>query len=69
MFRDRSPEAWIASWRRYYGPILKAFDAVGEAGAPALQADLLELIAKFNRSNDGTAVIPSEYLEAVIVTR
>jgi ubiquinone/menaquinone biosynthesis C-methylase UbiE len=69
VFRDRSPEAWIASWRRYYGPILKAFETVGEAGAPALQADLLDLIGQFNRSNDGTAVIPSEYLEAVIVTR
>ena len=69
VFRDRSPAAWVASFRRFYGPILKAFDTVGDAGAAALEADLIELIGRFNRSGDETAVIPSEYLEAVIVTR
>ena len=69
VFRERSPEAWVASWRTWYGPILKAFDAVGEAGAAALEADLIEVIGRFNRSGDGTVVVPSEYLEAVIVTR
>jgi ubiquinone/menaquinone biosynthesis C-methylase UbiE len=69
VFRERSPVAWVASFRQFYGPILKAFDAVGEAGAAALEADLVELIGRFNRSGDGTAVIPSEYLEAVIVTK
>ena len=34
----------------------------------ALEADLLDLIARFNRADDGTMVVPSEYLEAVIVT-
>ena len=56
-------------WRRYYGPTLKAFEAVGEAGREALEADLLDLIARFNRAEDGTMVVPNEYLEAVIVTR
>jgi ubiquinone/menaquinone biosynthesis C-methylase UbiE len=68
-FRYRSPEAYIQYWRRWYGPTLKAFDAVGEAGRGALEADLLDLIARFNRANDGTMIVPSEYLEAVIVTR
>jgi SAM-dependent methyltransferase len=69
VFRDRSPQAWIESWRTWYGPILKSFDAVGAAGASALEADLLEVIGRFNRADDGTMVVPSEYLEAVIVTR
>ena len=69
VFRYRSPEAYIDYWRRYYGPTLKAFEAVGEAGREALEADLLDLIARFNRADDGTMVVPSEYLEAVIVTR
>jgi len=68
-FRYRSPQTWVDYWRRYYGPTLKAFEAVGEEGRAALEADLLENIARFNRADDGTMVVPSEYLEAVIVTR
>jgi ubiquinone/menaquinone biosynthesis C-methylase UbiE len=69
VFRYRSPGTWIDYWRRYYGPTLKAFEAVGEDGRAALEHDLLELIARFNRADDGTMVVPNEYLEAVIVTR
>ena len=50
-------------------PTLKSFEAVGESGREALEADLLRLIAQFNRATDGTMVVPSEYLEAVIITR
>jgi ubiquinone/menaquinone biosynthesis C-methylase UbiE len=68
-FRDRSPEAYIAYWREFYGPTLKAFEAVGPDGAAALEADLLELIRSHNRATDGTMVVPSEYLEVVIDRR
>jgi ubiquinone/menaquinone biosynthesis C-methylase UbiE len=68
VFRYRSPQTWIDYWRRYYGPTLKAFEAVGEDGRAALERDLLDLIARFNRADDGTMVVPNEYLEAVIVT-
>jgi SAM-dependent methyltransferase len=69
VFRDRSPEHYVEYWRRYYGPTLKAFEVVGDAGRAALETDLLELIDQFNRADDGTMVVPSEYLETVIVTR
>ncbi len=69
VFRDSSPEHFVDYWQRYYGPTLKAFATVGETGAPALRADFLELIARFNRADDGTMVVPNEYLEAVIVKR
>ena len=68
-FRDRSPEHFVEYWRTFYGPTLKAFDAVGESGRAALEADMLDLIGRFNRADDGTMVVPSEYLEAVIVKR
>ena len=32
----------------------------------ALQRDLMALIGQFNRSGDGSVVVPSEYLEVVI---
>ena len=68
-FRARSPKAFIDDWKRWYGPTLKAFQAVGEEGAPALESDLLDLIARFNRAADGTMAVPSEYLETVIIRR
>ena len=69
VFRDRSPQHFIEYWRQFYGPTLKAFETVGDTGRAALEADLLELIGRFNRAEDGTMVVPSEYLEAVIVKR
>jgi hypothetical protein len=70
VFRDRSPESWIEYWRRYYGPTKKAFESVDGASAQlALETDLIDLIARFNRADDGTMVVPTEYLEAVIVKR
>jgi ubiquinone/menaquinone biosynthesis C-methylase UbiE len=68
-FRDRSPEHFVEYWRTFYGPTLKAFDAVGDAGRAALEADMLDLIGRFDRAEDGSMVVPSEYLEAVIVKR
>ena len=69
VFRDRTPEHFVDYWRRFYGPTLKAFETVGAAGEAALEADLVELIGRFNRATDGTMVVPNEYLEAVIVKR
>ena len=65
-FRDRSPEHFIEYWRSFYGPTLKAFESVGESGRAALEEDMLELIGRFNSAQDGTMVVPSEYLETVI---
>ena len=67
-FRYRSPEHWLEVFRTWYGPVLKAFGALDAKGQEALKADIVELIARFNRSGDRTVVAPSEYLE-VVVTR
>ena len=66
VFRYRSPEHWLHVFKAYYGPILKAFAALPPAGQSALEHDLKALIGKFNRSGDGTMVVPSEYLEVVV---
>ncbi len=69
MFRYRSDDHWIDIFRTYYGPVLKAFEALDTEARAALTADLKALIARFNTAHDGTMVVPSEYLEAVIVKR
>ena len=66
VFRYRSPAHWLEVFRGYYGPLLKAFAALPPAGQDALEADLVALIARFNRSGDGAMVVPSEYLEVVV---
>jgi ubiquinone/menaquinone biosynthesis C-methylase UbiE len=66
VFRYRSPAHWIEIFKTYYGPLLKAFAALEPARRETLQHDLEVLIDRFNRSGDGTMVVPSEYLEIVI---
>ena len=68
VFRYRSPAHWLEVFKTYYGPVLKTFAALEPAAQAALQGDLLALIDRFNRSGDGSMVVPSEYLE-IVVTR
>ena len=69
VFRYRSPQHWIDTFRTYYGPIYKTFNALDAAGQQSLTADLIGLTQQFNRATDGAMVLPSEYLEVVIRTR
>ncbi|MFD2262735.1 class I SAM-dependent methyltransferase [Lacibacterium aquatile] len=64
--RYRSPDHFIQIFKTYYGPMLKAFDALDASGRLALNNDLIALIARFNRSNDDTMIVPSEYLQVVL---
>ncbi len=67
VLRYRSPEHWLDVFKTYYGPVLKAFGALPPEGQAQLAHDLLSLIAQFNRATDGTMVVPSKYLEVVVV--
>jgi len=68
-FRYRSPEHFLDVFKSYYGPMLKAFAALDATNQQGLRNDLLALIGKMNRADDGTMVVPSEYLEVVITKR
>lgn len=65
-FRYQSPAHWLDLFRTYYGPIHKAFLALDDAQAALFEADIYKLIERFNVSQDGTMVVPSEYLEISI---
>lgn len=69
VFRYRTPEHFLDVFRRYYGPMLKAFEALDQRGRAALSHDIIDLIGSFNRAADGTMVVPGEYLEVVVTRR
>lgn len=68
-FRYRSPRHWLEIFRDYYGPVLKAFAAIEPEARSGLETDIYALLTELNTAIDGSLVIPSEYLEAVIVKK
>lgn len=67
-FRYKSPTHFVDIFRTYYGPVLKTFAALDPTQRQVLEDDLYALMREFNIADDGTLVIPSEYLE-VVATR
>ncbi len=65
-FRFLSAEHWVEIFRTYYGPMLKAFAALDEAGQRRLHEALIALLEKWNVGGDHSLVVPGEYLEVVI---
>jgi SAM-dependent methyltransferase len=66
-FRFRSPEHCLDTFRGYYGPMLKAFEALDAAGQDRLYDDLLDLMRRFNRSGDATLAAPAAYIDVVAI--
>ena len=56
---------WLEFRRQNYGPTMRAYAALDPAGQEALSTDLRAVADRFNRADDGTMVIPNEYLEVV----
>jgi ubiquinone/menaquinone biosynthesis C-methylase UbiE len=69
VFRYHSAQHFLDVFRTYYGPMLKAFEALDEAGRKALASDIVDLVGRFNTSGDDTMVVPGEYLEVVVTRR
>jgi SAM-dependent methyltransferase len=67
VWRFASAQQYLELFRTYYGPTLKAFEALDAAGQAALARDLVELVERLNRADDDTFLVPSEYLEVVAV--
>lgn len=68
-FRYRSPAHWLDVFRTYYGPMNKTFGALDTEKQAAFAQDLMSLMESLNRSGDDTLVLPSEYLEVVIIRK
>ena len=66
VFRYRSPAHFIEVFRTYYGPVHKLYAALDAERQADLTRELFALLEQHNRADDGTLVLPSEYLEVVI---
>ena len=67
VFRYRSAQDWLDTFRTYYGPTHKAFGALDSDAQAAFEAELLALAGEHNTSSTGTFRVSSEYLEVIAV--
>jgi hypothetical protein len=68
VFRYRTPVEFFETFITYYGPTVKAWAALDEAGRSSLRHELVNLAASSNRNDDGTFAATSDYLE-IVATR
>lgn len=67
IFRFRSADDYIGFFRTYFGPTIKAFEAIPPDRQGALARDLTAAIHQFDRNKGaGSVAIVSDYLEAII---
>ena len=66
VFRYRSDVHFLEVFRTFYGPMNRTFAALDAHQQAAFTEDVLTLMAAGNRATDGTLVLPSTYLEAII---
>ena len=68
-FRYLSSAHWIQIFRDFYGPTHKAFAALDAAAQAALERDIVALLERLNVAGRSSLIVPSEYLEVVVVKR
>jgi SAM-dependent methyltransferase len=62
-----SPESFVDSLLRFYGPTMTAFEAAQRAGRPGeLQDQLLKLAMSQNKSKNGGTFIPATFLRVTV---
>ena len=69
VFRYRSLRHYLGILQTQLGPTRETFRTLGPAGRESLAGDVADLVNRFNRSDDGTMVVPSDYLEVVVTRR
>lgn len=68
-FRFQSAEEFATFFRQWYGPTLKAFEALEGAARDALESDLVALARRCDRLGTDATAIPATYTEAVAIRR
>lgn len=65
VFRYRDAEEMVEAFKTFYGPMVKAFEALDPEGGSGLRNDLVNLCNSLNTATDGTLRVPAEYVEVV----
>jgi SAM-dependent methyltransferase len=65
-WRFPSPEHQVEFFTTFYGPTNRALAAVAPDRAEAFKADMLDVVKRYNVSDDDTLVLRMDYLEAII---
>ena len=68
-WRFPAAEDFVAFFRTWYGPTLKAFAALEGAAQEALERDLVDLARRSDRLGGDAIAIPATYTETVAVRR
>jgi hypothetical protein len=60
----------VSFFRTYYGPTLRAFDALSIKRREALEHDLISLAKRYDRNaGTGPIAIAADYLETIVVRK
>lgn len=66
-FRFRSPAEYVEFFRQYYGPTLKAYATMDEAGQQRLTGDIEDVVRRYDRRGAGAIAVPAMYLETIAI--
>jgi SAM-dependent methyltransferase len=70
VLRDRSAEENVEFFRTFYGPTLRAFEALPAERQTELNDNLIALVNRYDRNaGSGPVAIAADYLETVIVRK
>jgi SAM-dependent methyltransferase len=68
-FRYRSVRHYLEVLQTQLGPTRETLRTLDPAQRENLTGDVVDLVGRFDRSDDGTMVVPSDYLEVVATRR
>ena len=68
-FRFRSADDFFQTFTAFYGPLVRAWAALDDAGRTSLRDQLEGLAADHNRNENGALTVDAEYLEVVATRR
>ncbi|WP_331236037.1 class I SAM-dependent methyltransferase [Natronorarus salvus] len=63
----RSVDHAVEVFGTYFGPTVRALEAIDAEAGERLRADLAAVFDRYNRATDGTAVVENRYLQTVAV--
>jgi len=69
LFRYRDSGNWIEVFRTYFGPIMRALEALDEKRRGEFLTELDDTLNRFNRSGDDTLMVSADYLEVVMTKK